>query len=179
MHMATRTRRWTLADLERLPDDGNKYELVRGELFVTPGPTPGHEIVLSLLSDQLTPFVRAQQLGMVLHPRAVVRFEDSEVEPDLMVRRRPAGKGSAWSEWPAPILVVEVLSDSTKQRDRVQKRQLYAEAGVAEYWIIDPETRSILVVVAGAADVVVSDTLMWTPVGASAPLVIKVPHLFG
>ena len=145
MHMATRTRRWTLADLERLPDDGNKYELVRGELFVTPGPTPGHETR----------------------------------EPDLMVRRRPAGKGSAWSEWPAPILVVEVLSDSTKQRDRVQKRQLYAEAGAAEYWIIDPETRSILVVVAGAADIVVSDTLMWTPVGASAPLVIEVPHLFG
>ena len=75
MHMATQLTRWTLAELHRLPDDGNKYELVRGELFVTPPPTDAHETVLARLTRILDPFVAANDLGMVYHPRAVIRFE--------------------------------------------------------------------------------------------------------
>jgi Uma2 family endonuclease len=91
MHVATNTKRWTLEELHSLPDDGNKYELVRGELFVTPPPNDDHETILSRLSRILDRYVEANGLGLVYHPRSVVRVDGSEVEPDLMVRRRRLG----------------------------------------------------------------------------------------
>ena len=90
MRVATKTKRWTLGEVHRLPDDGNKYELVRGELFVTPPPNVEHEDILARLTRALDRFVEANDLGMVYHPRAVMRFEGSEVEPDLMVRQSRA-----------------------------------------------------------------------------------------
>jgi Uma2 family endonuclease len=87
MPMAMHANQWTLEELHSLPDDGNKYELVRGELFVTPPPTDEFETVLARLSRILNPYVATHGLGMVYHPPAVMRFEGSEVEPDLMVRQ--------------------------------------------------------------------------------------------
>src|SRR5215470_17543781 len=78
MHMAAAIKHWTLDELHRLPDDGNKYELVRGELFVTPAPSVGHETILARLSRALEPYVAQHGLGFVFHPRAVVRAEGSE-----------------------------------------------------------------------------------------------------
>ena len=78
------TSAWTLAQLDRLPDDGNKYELIDGELFVTPVPSPAHERLSAVLNRLLGPYVWAQRLGYVYTPRAVVRTNGSEVEPDLM-----------------------------------------------------------------------------------------------
>jgi hypothetical protein len=79
MQMATKLKRWTLEEVHRLPDDGNKYELVRGDLFVTPPPTDDHETIAARLAKALTPYVEAQRLGLVYRPRAVLRFEDSDV----------------------------------------------------------------------------------------------------
>src|SRR3954470_2031730 len=127
---------WTLEELHRLPDDENKYELVRGELFVTPPPTDNHETISARLTRLLDPFVAAHGLGFVYHPRAVMRFQGSEVEPDLMVRLPRSVRGAEWDSAPTPILVVEVVSGSTRRRDHQQKKTLYMEAGVAEYWIV-------------------------------------------
>ena len=176
MAMPNAVKRWNLQELHSLPDDGNKYELVRGELFVTPPPTYDHETIAARLAGILTPYVAAHGLGLVYRPRAVLRFEGSEVEPDLMVR--PVAPGADWDGAPVPILVVEILSPSTRRRDREQKRELYADAGVAEYWLVDPETRSITVVVAGRHDVVESEALAWAPAAASGPLMIAVGGLF-
>src|SRR5262249_41133212 len=86
MHaMALKTKRWTLAEVHSLPDDGNKYELIDGELFVTPAPAPIHERILERLTFVLDPYVRANGLGAVYHPRSVVQFRRSEAEPDLMI----------------------------------------------------------------------------------------------
>jgi len=87
MHMARKLDafEWTLEELHRLPDDGNKYELVRGELFVTPAPSLAHERLAVVLSDMLGDYVRRAGIGRVFRPRAVVRFRGSEVEPDVMV----------------------------------------------------------------------------------------------
>ncbi|MGH8569617.1 MAG: Uma2 family endonuclease, partial [Gammaproteobacteria bacterium] len=170
MHVATTTKRWTLEELHSLPDDGNKYELVRGELFVTPPPTGGHETILARLTRILEPFVRAQKLGLVYHPRAVVRFEGSEVEPDLMVREPPPGPDLVWERWPVPLLVVEVLSDSTRRRDRGHKRTFYLDVGVAEYWIVDPEQRTISAVRPEQDDLVGREQFSWIPAGADQPL---------
>jgi Uma2 family endonuclease len=179
MHMATETRPWTLEELHRLPDDGNKYELVRGELFVTPPPTDSHETILARLSRLLEPYVASQRLGFIYHPRSVVRFEGSEVEPDLMVRQPQAKPDAKWEEAPTPILVVEVLSGSTRRRDRNQKRALYLDVGVAEYWIIDPETSAVTAVRPGEPDQLCKDTLTWLPPGASSALTLAVKDLFG
>jgi Uma2 family endonuclease len=178
MRMATRTKRWTLAELHRLPDDGNTYELVRGDLFVTPPPTNDHETIAARLTRILDPYVAANDLGLVFRARAVMRFEGSEVEPDLMVRQ-PQTSGRDWDDAPTPILVVETLSGSTRRRDLGAKRQLYLDAGVAEYWIVDSEAQSVRVVRQGESDQLATEQLTWAPAGAREPLVFEVTAIFG
>ncbi|HEY4219295.1 MAG TPA: Uma2 family endonuclease [Gemmatimonadaceae bacterium] len=176
--MTTLLKRWTLEEAHSLPDDGNKYELVRGELFVTPPPNEDHETIAARLSRVLDPYVAAQGLGFVYHPRAVMRFDHSEVEPDLMVRP-PKKKGTKdWDEAPTPLLIVEVQSPSTRRRDNLQKRSLYLDAGVEEYWMVDPDRRTVTVVRAEESDQIASDTFSWHPTGAAIPLTIDVGSLF-
>jgi len=171
---------WNLELLHRLPDDGNKYELVRGELFVTPPPGDEHETILAKLHEILVPYVRAHGLGYVYRPKSVMRVEGSEVEPDLMVRaphpdRR--GEDSDWTRAPIPKLVVEVASDATRRRDRKQKRELYLDAGVAEYWIVDSAFRTITIV-HRFGETVESDRMIWSPAEASSPLEFPVDEIF-
>jgi Uma2 family endonuclease len=178
MHMATHTKRWTIDELSRLPDDGNKYEVVRGELFVTPAPSVMHEDILARLNAALVPYVARHSLGMVYRPRAVLRFEDSETEPDLMVRPHYAAVSADWATLPTPILMVEVLSDCTRRRDLVHKRALYLDAGVPEYWVIDPESRTVRVIRKGADDVVTAEMVEWHPDRAAEPFLLRVASLF-
>lgn len=178
MHMATKARPWTLDEVHRLPDDGNKYELVRGELFVTPPPNDDHETVLARLSRILDRYVEANDLGLVYHPRSVVRFEGSEVEPDLMVRRPSPGIKDAWEHAPRPTLIVEVFSPTTRRRDQVEKKRLYLDVGIDEYWMVDPERRSVTVVRPGRADLTVTDLVEWNPAGAHQSLALRLADLF-
>ena len=179
MQMATQTKQWTLEEVHSLPDDGNKYELVRGELFVTPPPSDDHETITARLTRLLDPFVAANSLGMVYHARAVMRFEGSEVEPDLMVRQpHPRGHRGSWDDAPTPTLIVEVLSPSTRRRDHEQKRQLYLDAGVPEYWIVDPDAERVRVVRSGRLDELVSDEITWAPTGPAEPLRFAVRRIF-
>jgi Uma2 family endonuclease len=177
MAMRAATKRWTLEELHSLPDDGNKYEIIHGELFVTPAPTTGHEDIAARLSRILDPYVAAQGLGLVYRPRAVLRVEGSEVEPDLMVRP-PADLGNEWEKAPIPILIVEILSGSTWRRDRQQKRGFYLESGVAEFWIVDAEQRTITTVRRGADDNICSNRMSWLPNGAIEPLTFDVAEVF-
>jgi Uma2 family endonuclease len=178
MQMAATLRKWTLAEFHRLPDDGNKYELVRGRLLVTPAPLPRHEGLANDLAAIIGPYVVANGLGAVFRPRAAVRLEDSEVEPDLMVRHSPRPLPATWEEMPPPILVVEVLSDSTRRRALLHKRALYLDNGIPALWQFDPVTRTVRVARPGQPDEVASDLLAWQPAGASEPLVIDVGALF-
>ena len=98
MHMVSPIRRWTIEDLHSLPDDGNKYELIRGQLFVTPPPTDAHETIAARLHRLLDPYVAANGLGLIYRPRAVVRIaDDTEVEPDLMVRQPQNSPQASWA----------------------------------------------------------------------------------
>jgi Uma2 family endonuclease len=161
-----------------LPDDGNKYELIRGELFVTPPPSVDHEEVLARLSAVLTRYVEKHGSGRVYHPRALIRFEGSEAEPDLMVRAVPPGfHGNAWEKLPPPVLVVEVLSPTTRRRDLVSKREYYLDAGAGEYWVIDEESREVRVIRRGKEDVIVRESLVWRPT-ESEPLVLDLVGVF-
>jgi Uma2 family endonuclease len=178
MSMPTTARAWTLAELHRLPEDGNKYELVYGELFVTPAPTEEHETIASRLARMIDPYVAKHRLGLVYRPRAVVQRRKSEVEPDLMVRAERIRRRGSWRGAPVPLLVVEIVSPTTRLRDHIKKRNYYADIGVAEVWIVDAGDRSVRVVRPNAEDVVVTRTLTWTPAGVARRLVISLAKVF-
>ena len=178
MFMAALEKQWTLAEVHSLPDDGNKYELVRGELFVTPPPTYTHESIGARLAVLVVPYVAREGLGLAFQGHAVVRYDDSEVGPDLMVRADHRGPDADWDNAPVPILIVEIASPSTRRRDREQKRSLYMDAGVEEYWMIDPERRSVTVARAGQQDAETTGELSWRPNGATSALTFEVERLF-
>ena len=175
---ATNTKVWTLEEVHSLPDDGNKYELVRGELFVTPPPTDYHETISARLTRLLDPFVAANGLGLVYRPRAVMRFEGSEVEPDLMVRQAHPKPEKNWDRAPIPRLIVEIISDSTRRRDYNQKKSLYQDAGV-EYWIVDAERCTVTIVRAGEPDRVEREAIRWTPLASRSALILGISDIFG
>lgn len=173
----TAIRMWTLEDLERMPDDGNKYEVVRGELFVTPPPSAPHQDIIARLVRTLDRYLEEQGLGWVHTARSVIRRRGSETEPDVFVSH---ALGADWATTPTPSLVVEVLSRTTRRRDLNQKRAYYLEdVGVPEYWIIDRETRSVTVCRLALDNVVHADVLEWHPRGATRALWIDLASLFG
>ena len=179
MLMAPATEAWTLDQVHRLPDDGNRYELLDGELFVTPPPSPSHELLASRLRSILEPYVRQHHLGDLFGPRAVVRLLGAEVEPDLMIRTSVTAAPDSWDDMPVPLLVVEVLSRTTSRRDLVQKRSYYRRIGVADYWIVDGVTRTIRTVTAtGEYDAVTGTELVWQPRGAAEALIVDVAAYF-
>ena len=169
------TEPWTLEQLDRLPDDSNRYELLGGELLVTPPPSEAHETIVARLNALLVPFVVANGLGLVHHPRSVVQVGDERTEPDLMVRAESLHTG--WASAPIPILVVEVLSRSTRDRDLGKKRHFYMKSGVAEYWMVDREEEVVIQVRPGS-ERRISAIMTWSPPGTSATLDVDVAKIF-
>jgi Uma2 family endonuclease len=137
--------RLTYEDYCLLPNDGKRYEIIDGELFVTPSPLRQHQKVLANLLYYLTEFVKRRDLGEVYPaPLDVVFSEYDVVEPDILyVSRARASVMTEKNIQGAPDLVVEVLSPSTAQIDRTTKLKLYGRYGVAEYWVIDSMACSV------------------------------------
>jgi Uma2 family endonuclease len=133
--------RLTYDDYCRLPDNGRRYEIIDGELFVTPSPRRAHQKVVTQLSRVLGNFVEAGDCGEVyVAPFDVVFSLFDVVEPDILyVSKKRASVVTEENVQGAPDLVVEVLSASTAEIDRTTKLKLYARYGVQEYWLIDPE----------------------------------------
>jgi Uma2 family endonuclease len=132
-------------DLLDLPDDGNRYELLDGDLIMTPPPSVRHQLVLGHLNRMLDAHVRTEGLGTVLFAPLAVRLDETTIaEPDLIYvasdRVRIIGDQAING---APNLLVEVLSPSTAKRDRTVKAQLYARLGVEHYWLIDPDAERV------------------------------------
>jgi Uma2 family endonuclease len=129
------------SDYWQLPE-GEPIELIRGRFVVSPSPIPRHQIVLSLLSDRFLDFARTAGGVMMFAPMDVVLSDDTILQPDLLYlskQRLHILKNRV--EGP-PDLVVEVIS-GTARRDRVEKLDLYAQYGVPEYWVVDPEAELI------------------------------------
>ena len=168
------TEPWTIEQLDRLPDDGNRYEVLDGELLVTPAPSDVHEEILDWLDTILRPFVKANGLGSVQH-RGVIQMAGSQLEPDLIVR--PTAPLQGWANAPLPSLVVEVLSRGTRHRDLGKKREFYARAGIAEYWVVDREEEAVLQVRLGE-ERRITTVLQWMPAGTSATLEVDVAKMF-
>ena len=139
----------TVADLDAFPDDGNRYELIEGELFVSRAPRFPHQLVLQNLQVALFIYLRSNPIGLLIPGPGAVFSEYDAVIPDLAFARHERWDKIVANDRfvEAPDLVVEVLSPGKENRERdVQaKRQLYGKYGVEEYWIVDPDHRLVLV----------------------------------
>ncbi len=139
----------TLEDLDACPDDGNRYELIEGELFVSRSPGLPHQLVLHYLQVELALYLRANPIGVIVPGPGTIFSNYDAVIPDIVIIRHERWD-SVTSEQKvtgAPDIVVEILSPGAenRRRDLQVKRQLYAKYGVAEYWIVDNEDRSIAI----------------------------------
>jgi len=141
---------WTYDDYRRLPDDGWRYEVIRGRLCMAPAPKPRHQFSLGELYLAFRRFIDEGDLGAVLlAPIDVVLSKlATPVQPDLaFIRKQRLGLITDDLVDGPPDLIVEVLSPSNWMTDRRDKYEVYAEAGVGEYWIVDPDERKIEVFV--------------------------------
>lgn len=141
------SRVWTYADLLAMPEDiSRRYEILEGELFVSPSPSIDHQVLLQELHERLSIHVRNHRLGQVLTgPVDVKRSEYEVAVPDILFVRKERAhiirRGEQTIIEP-PDLVVEIVSPSSQRRDRTQKLVFYAAFGVQEYWIVDPLRRT-------------------------------------
>jgi Uma2 family endonuclease len=147
--MATTVKRLTYDDLEAIPRErpGDRHEIINGELVVTPSPAPMHQIVSRDLFRLIDRHVRTSALGEVLYAPVDIRLTpDNVLIPDIIyiARDRLHIIGPKTIDGP-PDLVVEILSPGTRRRDLDTKRELYARFGVQEYWLVDPDARTVTV----------------------------------
>jgi Uma2 family endonuclease len=141
----------TIADLDSMPDDGNRYELIDGELFVSCSPSLTHQTVSGNLFRSVDGYLIQNPIGRIWTTLGIIFSEFSGVIPDLVFvsheRREEVASGDRIMG--APDLVIEIVSPGAEneRRDRLAKRQLYGKYGVKEYWIVDFQKRTIEVYV--------------------------------
>ena len=174
---------WTAERAIALPADGNRYEVLDGELFVTPAPSWDHQDVVTSLIMAIKPYVKENRLGWAMVSPADITFSPRRlVQPDLfVVPWRAEGKPSAWTEVKSLSLAVEVLSPSTAHADRLRKRLIYQDEGVPEYWIFDLDARLVeRWRPEDARGEIVTGVLEWQPRAEKEvdPLRIDLPALF-
>ncbi len=181
MAMPNLVRRYTVADLARMPDDGMRYELIGGELIVSPAPSVRHQLVLRRLANVLAAYLEPLGLADTLFDVAADVSWDAEnsVQPDLLVIR-PEELSRTWTTVRNLRLAAEVISPSSSRRDRVDKRGLYQEHRVETYWIVDLE--------AGLVEQwrpddprpeIISDSVRWRVDRDAPELSIDLTRLFG
>src|SRR5215212_10080067 len=135
---------WTYEDLFSLPDDGRRYEIIEGELYEMPAPNWNHAVTIVNLLALLIPVVQSLG-GQVVTAPLDVFFEGADpVQPDIVVLLpESAAIGAGRGVEGAPDLLIEILSPSNRGHDLLTKRGLYARAGVREYRIVDPASRTV------------------------------------
>ena len=133
------------ADYAALPDDGQRYQLLEGELVMTPSPTRLHQHILREVEFRLLAYVKERGLGeLYFAPLDVVLDDHNVVQPDMLfIAHERSDLLQGERILGAPDLCVEILSSGTERIDRVRKLELYARFGVGHYWIVDPSARTI------------------------------------
>jgi Uma2 family endonuclease len=137
--------RFKATDIYDTPDNGKRYEVIAGDLYVSPLPVPEHQGAAVVLIGHIQPFIRHRNLGRLYTAPIGVELDDENgIQPDLVFlsKERLDMVGRRGIEG-APDLVVEILSPSTRSRDRGVKQRRYAAAGVRYYWIVDPRSHSL------------------------------------
>ncbi len=176
------TRRWTEEEFYTARDaapPGERWELVDGEVLVTPAPHWVHQRVIARLFSLIDPYVRAEGFGEAFLSPVDVKLEPGLVtQPDLLVV--PNGELRTRSDSIRHlVLAAEVLSPSSARHDRVRKRPAYQRNRVAEYWIIDEQSRTIERWRPGdERPEIASDGFVWHPANAGEPFTLSLPDFF-
>lgn len=173
---------WTRDQVLALPEDGKRYELIDGELLVSPSPSWLHQYAVGSLYERLAPYVRQQRAGCAMAAPADLDLKSGQLsQPDLFVVPRTVDGRvpRSWAECDVPILVAEVLSPSTARYDRITKRLRYLRSGVAEYWIVDMDARAIERWRPGDnRPEILDERIEWYPSGATERLAIDLGAYF-
>lgn len=143
--MVAQTQPATLEDLAATPDDGRIYELLNGEIIVSAAPTFRHQLVLQVLNRSLDAWTQDRGVGTALMaPTDVVLDDGTALQPDLFIlddeNRGELVNGRFHG---APDLAVEIMSPTSRSRDATVKAMRYARAGVREFWLADPDLRTL------------------------------------
>jgi Uma2 family endonuclease len=182
---ALRRHRWTAEEVRRLIDErpgmSPRYELVDGELLVTPAPSDRHQRIIFRVALLLHPYLTREKLGEVrLGPGELPLVSGEHYEPDLFVlpmvngRLRPAGDRNF-----RPLLVCEVLSPDSFRHDRITKRRAFQRNAVPECWIIDGDAETVEVWHPDDERAVLADErVVWEPHGATSAFELDVRALF-
>ena len=137
----------TVDDLEAMPEDGNRYEVIEGELFVSRAPGLPHQLVTANIIGCFLKYLEENPIGRIVPTPGLILSQFSGVIPDLVFYSHARGKEIIANDRlnAAPEIVIEILSPGRENisRDRIAKRQLYAKHAVDEYWIVDSENRSV------------------------------------
>jgi Uma2 family endonuclease len=139
---------WTYEDYLRLPDDGQRYEIINGVLYMASAPSYIHQYVVTKIGRYLDEFAEQAELGVVLTAPFDVRLPGNRgvIQPDILfIRTENLPHPSITAFQGVPDLVVEVLSPSTRRYDSSLKLDAYEQAGVKEYWLVDPIAQFVLV----------------------------------
>lgn len=172
---------WTAERALALPDDGNRHEVLDGELFVTPSPSWGHQSAIEALLRLVGGYVRRHGLGWTRFAPADITFSARRlVQPDLfVVPARADGPPASWAEVKALLLAVEVVSPGSARADRYRKRAIYLSEAVGEYWIVDAGQRLIERWRPGDAEPeIITETLTWSPRDGIEPFALHLPEYF-
>ena len=170
----------TAAVLDQLPDDGHRYEMVRGELLVSPAPDNRHQAISMALTEAFLPYLR--RVGTAVLRAAPLNCEggpDTRVQPDLVALPTHLGAQVAPYRLEQLLLVIEILSPSTAHVDRAAKHRLYQDAGIPTCWLVDPADGIVEVWTPTAAfPDVARERVTWSAPDAAEPLVVDVAALF-
>jgi len=177
-----RTDHFTAANLATMPDDGQRYEVVGGELLVTPAPGAGHQVIVTQLVGELWDYLKPHGLAnqLLTGPADITFADDTLLEPDLLVADTAVAlRTGKWTDVTTLFLVIEIISPSTARADRTLKRIAYQQHGVPHYWIVDPDRRQVEVWTPGAAHAVVErEQVAWQHPALEKQCVIDLVRLF-
>ena len=137
MAMGLQVPLYTVDDLERFPDDGNRYELLDGVLLVTPAPAAVHQLVASRIQTRLAMALQIAGHAHVVGPGAVVRKPRTQLQPDILVYPSHYSPRADWPKIKDHWLAVEIFSRSSRIYDREFKRDPYFALGVQQVWLVD------------------------------------------
>jgi Uma2 family endonuclease len=174
---------WTVDMLDALPDDGQRYEIIDGVLFVTPSPSDLHQYIVGELFTRLMIYFRHSGVGHPVTSPSDVRRPDrkrNRVQPDIFVVRVTNGRRPAYPFDLADLLLaIEVESPSNPRYDYQTKRELYLNANISEYWVVSPAARTIARWrPADEAGEIISTRLTWQPDGMPSPFILDLPEFF-
>jgi Uma2 family endonuclease len=180
-----RPRRWTIEEVEQLVDEREgltpRYELVDGELLVTPAPSHRHQRLIFELALRLQRYLTMHGIGEVfLGPAELKLVTGERYEPDLFVLPAVSGRRPTVSKTPTtPLLICETLSPGSSRDDRFTKRRAFQRNLVPDYWIIDGDAEALEIWhPEDERPALVDGTLVWHPVGAPEPFELDVRALF-